>query len=87
MAPAMDVFVHAPGIRPVGFGGDGLKSLFYDQPLCEERACLVELVRAVRSLADQNEIRIAHKFHRTVEIGRRAFHRASPYNHRLRVSI
>jgi hypothetical protein len=53
-APA-HVAVDAIGVGPVGFDGDGVEAVLFDQQLRDARAFGVELVRAVRGFAEQHE--------------------------------
>jgi len=51
--------VDAVGVRPVGLDRDGREALLFNESFSDLRALAVELVRAVLSLAEQDESRIA----------------------------
>src|SRR2546421_12936838 len=74
-ALAAHVAVDAVGVRPVGLDGDGVEALLNDQTFSYLRPLAVELVRAVRSLAQQHEARFADQLQQRVVIRRRAFER------------
>ena len=63
-----DPSMRAVGVRPVGFGRDRQKALFADQAFGDARALAVELVGAVRRLADQHKAGIADQVHQAVVI-------------------
>jgi hypothetical protein len=46
-------------IRPIGFGGDGVKAVFSNEAFCDLSAMSIELMRPVRCLPDQNEMNIS----------------------------
>jgi len=54
VVPTADEPVDAVGVRPVGLDGDGVEAVL-DEPLRDLPTELVELVRAVRSLAEEDE--------------------------------
>ena len=56
---AANVPVDSVGIRPIALDADGVESLLNDQPFGELRPHGIELVRAVRRLADQDDRRVA----------------------------
>ena len=62
-APPAHVAVDAVGVRPVGLDRHGRKAFLFDEPLRDLRALAVELVRAVRRLAEQHEPRVADESH------------------------
>ena len=72
-ALAAHVAVDAVSVRPVGLDGDGVEAFLNDQPLSDFGALAVELVRAVRRLAQKHEARFAHQLQQRVVIRRRAF--------------
>jgi hypothetical protein len=59
VAGVLDEAVHAVGVGPVGFDGDGGEAFLFDQPAGEEGAVAVELVRAVGGLADEDVAGVA----------------------------
>ena len=59
VAAAADVAVDTIGVGPVRLDGDGVKPFSTDQPLGDLGTLAVELVRAVRRLAQQDEARVA----------------------------
>ncbi len=60
--------VDAIGVGPVGLDGDGVESLLTDQALGDLRPFPIELVRAVRGLADQNETGVTDQFQQGIVI-------------------
>ena len=62
--------------RPVGFDGHGVEPSFLDQALGDASALLVELVRAVRRLPDENQGRVTNPTDQVVIIGLRQRQRA-----------
>ena len=58
-AGATNVAVHAIGVGPVGFDGDGGEPFLGDQPLRDQRAFPVELVCAVAGFADHHDTCVA----------------------------
>jgi hypothetical protein len=67
----MDPAVDPVSIGPVGLDCDRAESLLLDEALRDERALPVELVRAVRGLADQDELRVPDQLQQPVVIARR----------------
>ena len=61
IAESPHVAVDPVGVGPVGLGRDRAEALLLDQPLCDLGASLVELVSAVRALADQHDARVANQ--------------------------
>jgi hypothetical protein len=59
VAAAVNVTVDAIRGGPIGLGGDGNEAPVDDEPLGQLRAFAIELVRAVRRLADEHELRVA----------------------------
>ena len=55
VALAAHVAVDAVGVRPIGFDGNRVETLFRDEPARDRGALAVELVGAVGGLADQHE--------------------------------
>ena len=51
--------IDAIGIRPIGFDGHSRELLFCNQPLRNLRALVVELMRAMRSFANEHKSGIA----------------------------
>jgi hypothetical protein len=51
--------IQSTHVGPVGFDGDGVETLLLEQPLRDARALVVELVAAVRRLAEEHEARVA----------------------------
>ena len=62
LAAPGDVAMHAKRVRPIRLQGDRAKSLFFNQPPGELRARGVKLVRAMRSFADEDALRVARFF-------------------------
>ena len=56
-----NVPIHAVGVRPIGFNGYRAEAFLDDQTLGDLRALVIEVVGAVRSLAEEDESRIANE--------------------------
>ena len=67
----LDVAVHPVCVRPVGLDGNGREAFLLDQALGDLRALLVELVRSVRRLAEQDEARVPDQCQQRIVILRR----------------
>ena len=72
VAAAADVAVDAIGVGPVGLDGHGVEALLADQPLGDLGTLPVELVRAVRGLADQHEAGVADQLQEGIVVVGRA---------------
>jgi len=62
------VAVDAIGVGPVALDRDGAEAALGDQPARDAGARLIELVRAVRGLAQQHEARVADAAQQLVEL-------------------
>src|SRR5207237_1218550 len=71
VADAANEPVDAIGIRPICLDIDGVEALLGDESLGDLRAVAVELVRAVRRLADQDEMRVADEREQVVVVAAR----------------
>jgi hypothetical protein len=69
-AHAANMAIDAIGVRPVRLDCHCREALLDDQPLRDRRAQPVELVRAVRRLAQQHVVRIADQVEQRVEVAR-----------------
>ena len=72
LAGPADVAVDAVGVGPVGLDGDAGETLLLDQPAGDQGALAVELVGAVRGLAEQDEAGVADLLQQRVVVVRRA---------------
>ena len=68
VAATADVAVDAIGVGPVGLDGHGVEALLADQPLGDLRPLPIELVRAVRGLADQHEAGVADQLEQGIVV-------------------
>src|SRR5919106_2477740 len=82
IAHASHVAVDAVRVGPIGFDRDRREAFLLDQPLGDLGALAVELVRAVRRLAEQREARIADQVHERVVVPRSAGQRLGAAAHR-----
>jgi hypothetical protein len=81
---AAHVAVDAVRVGPVGLDRDGRETPLRDEPLRDLGALAVELVRAVRSLAQQREPRLAHRLQQRVVVRARALQHVRRPAHHLR---
>ena len=58
-AQPANIAVDPVRVGPVRLGGDGTEALLLDEPLRDRRPRLVELLRAMRTLADQDDPRVS----------------------------
>lgn len=56
---AANKLIHPVGVGPVRLRGNGAETLLLDQPFRDPGTCLVDLMCAMRTLADQHDARIA----------------------------
>src|SRR5512145_96405 len=61
-----DIPVNPVSVRPIGFDCHDIKAFLFDQALCDLRALAIELMRAVRSFAKQNKMRLADQPHQGI---------------------
>src|SRR5207302_7277780 len=61
--------VYAISIRPVAFDRYHIELLLLDEPACDARALTIEIVGAMRSLANQYQPAIADPFHQRIVVG------------------
>src|SRR5207244_8413043 len=64
----LDVPIDALAIRPVALDGDEAKALLADEPPADPRSPRIELVRAVRRLAQQDVVRVADPVDQRIEV-------------------
>ena len=67
--------VDAPGVGEVGLGGDAAEAQVDDEPLGQLGSPLVELVGAVRGLADEHDAGVARELEDGIEVVHRPCHR------------
>ena len=68
VADSANKSIDAVGVRPIRLHCDGVEPLLGDEPPRDLRARRVELVRSVRSFADQDEMSVADEVQQRIEI-------------------
>jgi hypothetical protein len=70
LSEATHIPVDSAGIRPIAFNGDGAETTPFDQGTGDCCSKCVELVRAVRRLAEQYDVRVSDALKHRIDVRR-----------------
>ena len=68
---SLNVAVDAVGGRPIRFHRNCREALFFNQPLRDLRARLIEIVGSMRGFAEKYELVVANQIHEAIVVSQR----------------